>query len=109
MRRLDDPRLSKYALDLSPGDPPVDGAFKVRNLTVIASCGLGWDHVSVSMRDRCPTWKEMELVKHLFFLPEETAMQLHVPRTDHINIHPFVLHLWRPQHVSIPRPPEELV
>lgn len=109
MRRLDDPQLAKHVLNLSPGDPPEGGTFRINNLFVIASCGLGWDHVSVSLRNRCPTWEEMEIVKHLFFLPLETAMQLHVPRANHINFHPYALHLWRPQHASIPRPPKELV
>jgi len=79
------------------------------SMIVIASNDAGWDHVSVSRADRCPTWEEMEHVKHLFFKPEETAMQLHVPQTDHINCHPHCLHLWRPHLVKIPRPPAEFV
>jgi hypothetical protein len=34
-------------------------------VVVIASDGMGWDHVSVSLKDRCPTWEEMCLVKDL--------------------------------------------
>lgn len=83
---------------------------KLKNaLKVIASSGEGWDHVSVSLPHRCPTWDEMEHVKRLFFRDDETAMQLHVPPTDHINVHPFCLHLWRPQGVEIPRPPGWMV
>lgn len=66
-------------------------------LRVIASDGLGWDHVSVSRPDRCPTWDEMAFVKKQFFHADETVMQLHVPEAAHINCHPFCLHLWRPQ------------
>jgi hypothetical protein len=84
---------------------PIDGA----SLMVIVSWGLGWDHVSVSRTNRCPNWPEMEHVKHLFFRDTETAMQLHVPRSDHINRHPNCLHLWRPQRAEIPRPPGILV
>jgi hypothetical protein len=91
----------------------VDGVYRVPcagvQLTVIASNGLGWDHVSVSLRHRTPTWAEMEFVRALFFRDDETVMQLSVPRTDHISCHPFCLHLWRPQHGEIPRPPNELV
>ena len=65
--------------------------------TVIFSDGRGWDHVSVSLTTRCPTWDEMEYVRRLFFKDDETVMQLHVPTTDHINQHVFCLHLWRPQ------------
>ena len=78
-------------------------------LNVIASSGEGWDHVSVSRLGRCPNWPEMEYVKHLFFRDNEVAMQLHVPASDHINNHPFTLHMWRPQEQTIPLPPKEFV
>lgn len=84
---------------------PVDGA----GLKVLASNGHGWDHVSVSRRNRPPNWPEMDHIKRLFFLPGEVAMQLHVAVEDHINNHPNVLHLWRPHHDSIPLPPKEFV
>jgi hypothetical protein len=84
---------------------PTDG----RMLMIIASSGEGWDHVSVSHKDRCPTWPEMEHIKRLFFKDDETAMQLHVPVADHINVHQYVLHIWRPLEVEIPRPPAEFV
>lgn len=82
---------------------------KQRMLHVIASNGDGWDHVSVSLPERCPTWEEMEHVKRLFFREDEAAMQLHVPPADHLNCHPYCLHLWRPQDVEIPRPPAIMV
>jgi hypothetical protein len=78
-------------------------------LRVIASSDGAWDHVSVSLPNRCPNWGEMELVKRKFFKDEETAMQLHVPVADHISLHPNCLHLWRPQRVEIPLPPKEFV
>jgi len=84
---------------------PIDGA----DLRIVASSSLGWDHVSVSRRNRAPNWTEMEHVKRLFFRPDETAMQLHVPASELINVHPHCLHLWRPQDVEIPRPPADMV
>jgi hypothetical protein len=78
-------------------------------LAVIASCGEGWEHVSVSTSTRCPTWDEMEYVKRLFFEDDETVVQYHVPVSEHINLHPFVLHLWRPVGLAIPRPPGWMV
>jgi hypothetical protein len=78
-------------------------------LNIIAAVGLGWDHVSVSREDRCPTWEEMEYVKHRFFQGHEVAVQFHVPACDHINQHPFCLHLWRPTEVKLPRPPGFMV
>jgi hypothetical protein len=74
-----------------------------------ASWGGGWDHVSVSLPDRCPTWDEMCRVKEAFFLPEECVMELHPQRSQYVNCHPFCLHLWRPQAKKIPMPPREFV
>lgn len=78
-------------------------------LRVIASDGMGWDHVSVSLHDRCPTWAEMDFVKRMFWQDNETVMQLHVPRHMHVNCHPHCLHLWKPQGKRILLPPPEMV
>lgn len=78
-------------------------------LRVIASSGEGWDHVSVSRTNRTPNWLEMEHVKRAFFRDDECAMQLHVPAKEHINCHPYCLHMWRPHGVEIPRPPNIMV
>lgn len=87
----------------SPTDPRV-------TLKVIASNGEGWDHASVSTERRTPNWTEMEHVKRLFFRDDETAMQLHVPPSEHLSFHPHCLHLWRPNDGrEIPRPPSIMV
>ena len=85
--------------------------FHGRDLFVIATADPEWDHVSVSKARKCPPWTEMCHIKNLFFLESETAMQLHVSASDHVNDHPFCLHLWRPTApgVTIPRPPSFLV
>ncbi|WP_404480019.1 hypothetical protein [Novosphingobium sp. BL-52-GroH] len=98
----------------------VHGIFQVpiksskRPLRVIASAGdapggHGWDHVSVSLPGRCPTWAEMDEVKRLFFHPHEVAMQLHPEESEHISNHPYCLHIWRPVNAKIPMPPSILV
>lgn len=74
------------------------------DLRVIADSGMGWDHISVSLAHRIPYWTEMDFIARLFFKVRETAMQLHVPKKDHINIHPHTLHLWRPAKGGIPMP-----
>jgi len=80
-----------------------------RVLRVIASIGEGWEHVSVSLNNRCPNWTEMELVARVFFNEDEYAIQLHVPPKEHVNCHPFCLHWWRPMDGIIPHPPNHLV
>jgi len=84
------------------------------NLQIIADCGQGWEHVSISVavvdgKDRTPTWEEMDRIKRLFFKDHEVVMQLHVGVEDHVNIHPYCLHLWRPRTRYIPVPPKDRV
>lgn len=89
------------------------GAFNIpyggQILRCIASSDGDWDHVSVSLDKRCPSWNEMAFIKRRFFRDDETAMQLHVPVDDHINVHPYCLHMWRPHRVAIPLPPKEFI
>jgi hypothetical protein len=83
----------------------IDGALMV----VIASNDEGWDHVSVSRKNRCPNWAEMSQIHRLFFKLDEVCIQLHLPEDRHINIHPFVLHLWRSHTQTYILPPRIFV
>jgi len=78
-------------------------------LRVIASIAGGWDHVSISLPDRTPRWEELEFIKRLLFKPHEVAVQFHVPMDDHVNIHPYTLHLWRSHNQKIRLPPKLFV
>ena len=88
---------------------------------IISSTGddeaMPWEHVSVrigekhnrKLKERTPTWDEMCLIKEIFWENDECVMQLHPPMADWVNIHPHVLHLWRPTKLEIPRPPKVAV
>ena len=98
----------------TPRSYGANGSFRLplpsgESCLVIASDGAGWDHVSVSLPDRCPTWDEMAHIKSLFWEDFECVMELHQPRADYINNHPYCLHLWKPHTQCIPRPPSYLV
>lgn len=111
MKPLNEPVLAKMRREhpeMGWGDDS-GGYFHLNNMRIIASSAGGWDHVSVSLIDRCPTWLEMVRVKRLFFHDYECVMQLHPPEANYVNIHNFVLHLWRPQNQEIPMPPVEFV
>ena len=69
----------------------------------------GWEHVSVSLRGRCPTWEEMSFVKELFWRDDECVLQFHPPKSVHVNYHPHCLHLWRSLSQDIELPPTLLV
>lgn len=68
-----------------------------------------WDHVSVSLANRTPNWQEMCFVKELFWDDEDTVVQYHPPKSQYVNIHERVLHLWRPSHFQIELPPISMV
>jgi hypothetical protein len=116
---LDKYRMPIPEICLSKGSGPLDlkfngaFAFAIKGVTVhvVAGRGMGWEHVSCSCKDRTPTWEEMETVKRMFFEDNEVVMQLHVAVEDHINVHPYCLHLWRPTSKlkAIPLPPKGLV
>lgn len=83
--------------------------FQLQILRCLISDGEGWEHVSVSLKHRCPNWEEMCFVKSVFFDAEECVMQLHPPQSEWVNNHPNCLHLWRPVETAIPKPPQILV
>lgn len=82
---------------------------KRRDARFVCSWGGGWDHVSVSFRDRCPVWKEMCEVKDIFFGEDEVCVQYHPKKEEYINNHPYCLHIFRPQNEKLPTPPSWMV
>lgn len=120
-------RLGRWEQFFSlPGEP--FGAFRFPSpdknrvtrteLFAIASPGhdeIPWEHVSVRavkyfggdrVKNLTPTWDEMCYVKSLFWGEEDCVVQYHPPKSDYVNVHPNVLHLYRPTSVAIPRPPK---
>ncbi len=106
----------KFRIHLD-GYPPGDetcGAFIVslkhsQMVRVIASAAMGWEHVSVSRKDRCPTWDEMCQIKDLFWDDSDCVVQFHPPKAEYVNNHPFCLHLWRPIGWEIRTPQRVMV
>ncbi len=107
--------LDPYRLRSGPyASPPGAGygAFQIGKLRVISSGsyseqgdGLaGYEHVSVSLGNRCPTWAEMCKVKQLFWGDDECVVQFHPKKSDYINNHPHCLHMWKPVQFDIPMP-----
>lgn len=79
-----------------------DGAsFKCekRKLSVIVSKaverdGKEWIHLSIAHPKRMPDYEELCEVKDEFLGKDVEAYQKFVAKKDHVNIHPFCLHLW---------------
>lgn len=94
-----------------------NGGFKIpldkdTTALVVASDGVGWEHVSVHIKEsgvnETPTWEEMCEIKALFWGPEDCVIQYHPPKSEYVNNHEHCLHLWRPTEVQIPLPPSIL-
>ena len=86
------------------------GFFEVGQLRLLSSGPQdGWEHVSVSMHTRTPTWAHMCAVKTWFWTDDEVVMQLHPAKANYVNLHPYCLHLWRPIEGVIPLPPLEML
>lgn len=79
----------------------------------IASDGLGWEHVSVHIVDEgnqeTPMWDEMCKIKDMFWDAEDCVIQYHPPKSEYVNIHEHVLHLWKPIGQEILLPPSMMV
>lgn len=80
---------------------------------IVFSTGFGWEHLSISHRNKTPDWDTMCQVKDMFWREDEACMQLHPKKEDYINNHPYCLHIWKPIKeelgVEIPLPPSILV
>jgi hypothetical protein len=99
----------RFETKLGPDGGFFQFPFEGRILNVIASHGLGWDHVSVSLANRCPNWREMCYIKDLFWHEDEVVVQYHPAKKDYVNNHNYCLHMWKPQTEEIPVPPSILV
>ena len=78
-------------------------------IRVIASDGEGWEHVSVSLENRCPTWDEMCIIKDIFWDNTDCVIQYHPPKSEYVNHHPFCLHLWRKIGSEFELPPSYMI
>jgi len=58
-----------------------------------------FEHVSLHVveygKERTPTWEEMCMVKDIFWDEEECVVQYHPAKSNYVNNHPHVLHLWK--------------
>lgn len=76
--------------------PPI---FTLGPLRILASVDPAmdgtWYHVSFSLPDRIPSYEDMLAVRRTMFRPDVTVLQIFPPADQHVNEHPFTLHLWQ--------------
>ncbi|HOV88194.1 MAG TPA: hypothetical protein PLM79_17700 [Syntrophobacteraceae bacterium] len=56
--------------------------------------GKEWLHTSFSRPDRIPSYQEITVVKDQFIGTAKKAIMVFPPREEHVNVHPFCLHLY---------------
>lgn len=107
MKEMDEIRKDRRVTVKRQGEDGGNGWVTIRGqtLAVVFSWGGGWDHVSVSLKNRCPTWEEMCTVKRIFFRANECCVEYHPPESRYVDIFPYCLHIWRPQDKEILQPP----
>lgn len=106
---IEQQRLFNYQLGFDGGQGFIKILHGKKNFAVIFSFGCEWDHVSVSLKHRTPTWKEMCIVKDIFFNESENVIQYHPAKESYKNTHKNCLHLWKPQKIELPKPPNCMI
>ncbi len=113
MRTLDEIKENRYLNIKREGKDGFGGSFYDKKsrcrLNFIMSWGLGFEHCSVSLPNRCPSWEQMCAIKELFWKDDEICMQSHPKKKDYINHMKYCLHIWRPIDKEIPCPPSIMV
>lgn len=51
-------------------------------------------HVSVSRKDRYPTWDEIKEVRYTFFDEKHDVIMVMPPKSEYVNLHENCFHLW---------------
>lgn len=92
---------------------PIDGfnglftiPIRGKLVRIIASDGLDWQHVSVTITNsnETPSWQLMCAVKELFWNDQDWVVQFHPAKSEYVNNHPGCLHLWKPNAQILPTP-----
>lgn len=78
-------------------------------LNFIFSYQMGWEHLSVSMPNKTPSWEQMCMMKDIFWNKDEACVEYHPKEEDYVNNHNHCLHIWKPTEVELPLPPSILV
>lgn len=113
MKSLNEIKQNKYLKIKREGKDGFGGTFYDKKsrcyLNFIMSWGAGWEHCSVSMPTRCPSWEQMCSIKELFWNDDECCVEYHPAKDDYVNNHPYCLHIWKPIKEDLPKPPSIMV
>ena len=60
----------------------------------VESDGKRWVHLSLAHPNRLPTYQELCDARDAFLGNEARCIQVFAPKSEHVNIHKYCLHLW---------------
>ncbi len=76
-------------------EPIYNGKFMGCNVIVTKDAGLY--HLSISRKDRLPSYDELKSARYQFLPDVPYMVQIFPPEEDFVNLHDFCLHLWEPK------------
>ena len=113
MRKVDDILLNSFLQIHDVGDDGFNGIYvdpvERKNYFFVFSWGQGWEHLSVSQRNKTPSWDIMCRIKNVFWGEDEVCVEYHPKKEDYVNLHPHCLHIWKEVGKDFPTPPSILV
>jgi hypothetical protein len=63
-------------------------------MIIVSEQAPGW-HMSISRRDRLPSWEEVRDARYAL-IPDEVLMAMLLPpKADYVNVHPFCFQLYQ--------------
>lgn len=99
---VQDDKISKLKLEVR--------SYKASDKCLVCmTCVEGWEHLSVSHKNKIPSWLCMEEMKELFFKDDEEAFQFHPKMDNYVNNNEYALHIWRRTDGKMEPPPSILV
>lgn len=81
-----------------------DGLLVIASTAPFEEDAREWLHVSVSRKDRLPSYDDMKHVKEVVIGNDRWAAMFLPPVALHVNIHQFCLHWYSPLTGSLPWP-----
>ena len=107
-------RLSFLEFSRNPKSECIIGGFTIepktnKRLNFKFTKANDWEHLSVSMPNKCPSWEQMCFMKEQFWEDNEACVEYHPKKEDYVNNHNYCLHIWRPYNVELPIPPSIMV
>ncbi|MCQ2801019.1 MAG: hypothetical protein MJ216_03635 [Bacilli bacterium] len=113
MRKVDDILLNSFLQIHDVGDDGFNGIYvdpvERKNYFFVFSWGGGWEHLSVSQRNKTPSWDIMCRMKEIFWGDDEVCVEYHPKKEDYINLHPHCLHIWKEVGKEFATPPSIFV